>query len=242
MPNETKSSFTIRKVFIGLVVVALIAAGGWYLYSYKSANFNHEFAGSESVESWDFQGAYTGKAELEQKAHDEIARLEDLIGNEEDGSTDYTIYVSIANQYDLLGDGESEYKYLKKALAIDAEMTGLAWHNLGVLLARLDARESARDAYARAAKAQNQMVGYQSAYFEYLTENFPEDTGAIEAAYKAIEEIYGDNAAFLEIRARWYESVNRVSDAVGDWKKIKTLSPGAAAIIDSEIARLEARF
>jgi tetratricopeptide (TPR) repeat protein len=243
MPNEIKSSSKMtRNIIIGLIILILAGAGAYYFSAGSlGGDFSHRMSGGESIETWDFQGAYTEKAELEQKARDEIARLEGLIGSEEDESTDYTIYVSIANQYDLLGDGKNEYKFLKKALAIDAEGTGLAWHNLGVLLARLGAMESARDAYARAAKAQNQMVGYQSAYFEYLTENFPEDTEAIEEVYKGIEEVLGESASFLEIRARWLENVNRTSDAIDAWKKLKGLSPGAAAVIDSEIARLEAR-
>src|SRR3989344_9088271 len=111
-------------IIIGILLIFLVAGGWWY--SQRDAGYAHQFIEEESV-TWDFQGAYEGNAELEEKARNEIARLEGLIDNEEDDNTDYAVYVSIANQYDLLGDGENEYAYLKKALAIDPEHTGLAW-------------------------------------------------------------------------------------------------------------------
>ena len=125
--------------------------------------YTFDLVSGDTVSSWSFQGAYTGHAELVQKAETEITRLSNLIGTTD---SDYEIYVSIANQYDLLGDGENELRYLKYALAIDAETTGLAWYNLGVLFDRLHAYHTARTAYQNAAKAQA-IAQYLNAYQEY---------------------------------------------------------------------------
>jgi tetratricopeptide (TPR) repeat protein len=120
--------------------------------SAPAAPFILSLVKGDAVVSWNFKGAYAGNAELAQKAQGEISRLSAMLGS---GTfTDYSLYVSIANQYDLLGDGAQEFVYLKKALGIDSEHTGLAWSNLGHLLSRLGAKLTARVAFERAVAAQ----------------------------------------------------------------------------------------
>jgi tetratricopeptide (TPR) repeat protein len=120
---------------------------------------------SDTIASWNFPGAYTGNAELMAKANAEIARFTALIGT---GTyTDYTLYVSIANEYDLQGDGKNEFAYLKKALAIDSEKTGLAWYNAGQLFTRLGAYATARTAFERAARAEP-ITQYEQALADFL--------------------------------------------------------------------------
>ena len=135
------------------------------------------------MRSWDFKGAYTGNLELEAKAETEIQRLTGLIGSGE--YPDYTVYVSIANQYGLLGDGENELKYLEHALALDATTTGLAWNNAGALFARLGAKATARMCYERAAAAQP-TGQYLQALADFLKKQYPEDIVAIKAAEEAV--------------------------------------------------------
>jgi tetratricopeptide (TPR) repeat protein len=104
-------------------------------------------AKGDSVASWDFKGAYADNPELIAKANAEIARFSDLIGK---GTySDMELYVSIANQYELLGNGKQEYDYLGRAIMSDPT-SGLPWHNLGVLMERLGALKTARVAYDRA--------------------------------------------------------------------------------------------
>lgn len=233
---------------IALIIVAIFVFGGaayWY-YQQNTDSQGQSLAGEsisdweslvrKSVSEWEFQGAYSGDHELETKAKNEITRLEELVGSGEE--TDYSYYVSIAGQYGYLGDGEKEYEYLRKALAIDSETTGLAWHNMGSLMARLGAKEAARSAYARAMKAQP-IPQYITAYLEYLTQNFPEDSVAIEVAFTDAVQVSGaDSSAFWEIKARWLENTGKLQEAIDAWEKVKGFSPAAAALIDVEIARL----
>ncbi len=110
-------------------------------------------AKGDSITSWDFKGVYLDGGTLEAKAREDIVRFKGLLGSGE--FTDYELYVSIANQYELLGDGRSAYEYFGRAIREDtANNTGLAWHNLGVLLVRLGALKTARIAYERAAEIQ----------------------------------------------------------------------------------------
>ena len=237
MPTETSSNRS-RNISIGLIAVLLIGAGV-YWYTQKSSGYSYHLAQGEKITNWQFQGAYTGNADLEKRAHDEIDRLQGFVGKGPD--TDYSYYISIANQYDLLGDGKSEYSYLQKALAIDAMHTGLAWSNVAALFERLGALSSARDAYKRAANAQASPQ-YITAYLEFLTERFPHETSEIEKAYAIGIEALGEAPQLLQIHARWLEGEGRIQDAIGDWKKIKRLVPASAAATDIEIKRLQGKL
>ena len=226
-----------RTTLIGVAAIVLIGLGVWF--SMHSGSTVNRLVAGEKIQNWNFQGAYTGNADLEKRAADEIARLQLQIGKGPE--TDYSYYVSIASQYDLLGDGKNEYVYLNKALGIDAEHTGLAWFNLGALFERLGALKSARESYRRAAAAQNYQQ-YVNAYLEFLTQHFPDDETAINEAYSIAQQILGESPGLLEIRARWLEEKGKYKEALDDWRKIKTLTPNASAAIDLEIKRLESKL
>lgn len=175
---------------IGVVIVTLVLLGfaAWQYWPSPTLVFDIPIAEGDSVSSWNYRSAYTGNLELETRAHTEIARLKKLFGSKE--YTDYILYVSIANQYGLLGDGVQELEYLEKALAIESEVTGLAWHNAGQLFARLGAYNTARMALEKAAAAQP-ITQYQRALVDFLTEHFPGDA-AIQAGQQAIQQSPGE--------------------------------------------------
>lgn len=133
--------------------------------------------------SWYFVGTYNDGGALEARANAEIVRTKGLLNSGK--STNYELYVSIANQYDLLGDGKQEFTYLNYALGIDSTRTGLAWHNMGKLLERLGAYGSARVAYDAMIQAQPTSQ-YIRARLEFLQAHMPEDTDAIAQAEAAL--------------------------------------------------------
>lgn len=133
----------------------------------------------ETIAVWDFAGTHNDDGQLEARVRAEIERTKDLLNS---GTyTNYELYVSIANQYELLGDGKQEFTYLNYALAIDSEKTGLAWRNMGKLLERLGAYKSARIAYDRMVLAQP-FPEYELTRLEFLKTHMPEDTDAIMQA------------------------------------------------------------
>lgn len=146
------------KKYLWYVLGAVIVVGlALLLWPYSTRFVEREtypfsLAAGDSIVSWSFQGAYTDKPELVKKAGDEIARIKGLFGTK--GASDYELYVSIANQYGLMGDGANEWLYLRKALAVDSVNTGLAWYNAGVLMDRLGAYNTARYSYQKAAEVQ----------------------------------------------------------------------------------------
>ena len=133
----------------------------------------------ESIASWNFAGTYKDGGTLEARTRAEIARMKGFLTSGADNK--YELYVSIANQYELLGEGKQEFIYLNYALSVDSEHTGLAWHNMGKLLERLGAYKSARVAYDAMLRAQSTSQ-YILARLEFLKAHMPEDTDAIAQA------------------------------------------------------------
>ncbi len=140
-------------IVVGLGFAIVAGAASYYGWQNRTLPNPLPLTSGDSIVSWDFKGVYLDGGTLEAKARGAIVRLEGLLGSGE--FTDYELYVSIANQYELLGDGRNAYEYFGRAVREDtANNTGLAWHNLGVLLARLGALETARIAYEKAAEIQ----------------------------------------------------------------------------------------
>ena len=130
-----------------------------------------------------------------------------------------------------------------RALRVDAEKTGLAWHNLGVLYARLGAPKTALLAYERAKNAQSHIITYHTQYLSYFTDTFPDDRVALETAFAASEESLGALPDILRIRAAWLADTGRIEEAIAEWQRVRTtVVPGSWGVVDEEIARLRGKL
>jgi len=158
----------------------------------------------DSIASWNFVGAYTNNPELVAKANAEITRLSGLL--ETATSSVLTLSVSIANDYDLLGDGKQEYEYLSRAIKEGGETTGLPWHNLGVLMEKLGAYETARVAYQKSTIVQPQSKQWQFSYLEFLTTRMKDKVTDIEKAFTAAFTNLGQDTDILDLQSAWKAS------------------------------------
>jgi len=186
---EGPSSASSRNIALGAAVLIILGLGTWWMWGSSPA---HPFPlqPGERIASWELEGSHNDGGELEARAHAEIARLEGMLGKGEEA--DYILYVGLANQYHLLGDGKKEYEYLGRALTEDADHTGLAWHNMGQLLARLEVLESAKVAFERAIAAEPHIIQYHRAYIDFLRWYMPENKDALTAAQAALNTIAGE--------------------------------------------------
>lgn len=160
-------------------------------------------AAGDVIASWDFKGAYTGNSELVAKAESEIGRFKGLVATATSSKMIYL--VAIANEYELLGKGKEQYDYLGRAARAGGE-NGLPWHNLGVLMERLHAYETARVAYKKAATLQPQFQLYHFAYIEFLIQNMKTRTDLIEDAFAAAEKNIGKVQYLADLRAMLAQS------------------------------------
>lgn len=222
-----------------LFAVLILGAGVWWYV--RSAQHPLPLQGGDSVASWDITGSHKDGAELEAKVRKEIERLQGLLGSPENEPTDYILYISLANQYELIGDGKKAYEYLGKAMQEDPK-TGLAWHNAGSLLSRLGAMQTARVAYGRAVEVQPHIEQYHRAYAEFLIQYFPDDAATIDAVLKKMEDQFKEDTGMLQLRASWYTKVGRIQDAIDAWRSLEKEIGVRDPAIEAEIARLEARL
>lgn len=161
-------------------------------------------AKGDSIASWSFKGAYADRPDLIAKAEYEIERLSGLLDKGE--YTNMILYVSIANQYGLLGDGKYEYEYLGYAIEEGGATTGLPWHNLGVLMERLGALQTARIAYEKATIVQSELKQWHYAYLSFLTARMKDNATDIEKAFKAAIANLGQDSDILQIYSEWKNS------------------------------------
>jgi len=148
-----------------------------------SGSFVVSLVTGDTIKSWDFTGAYNSNSQLQAKAQTEITRLKGTVGS--NGVTNYDIYISIANQYDLLGNGKQELTYLEKALSIDSTHTGLAWSNVGQLMAKLGAIKTARQALERSVAVEPTKQSHQ-ALLDFLKIYYPTDSAAVAKEQAAV--------------------------------------------------------
>ena len=165
--------------------------------------YSLSFVEGESITEWDFKGAYTGNPELIVKAQSEIKRLSELLTTAT--SSAMILSVSIANQYELIGDGKKQYEYLERAIRTNPE-NGLPWHNLGVLVERLGAYKTARVIYEKSTLVQPELKFYHYSYIEFLTSRMKDDTAVIEKAFAFAEKNIGQTPYLIQLRADWEKS------------------------------------
>lgn len=160
---------------------------------------------ADTIVSWNFVGAYADNPELVAKAEVEIKQLSVLLDTATSSAT--ILSVGIANQYELLGDGKKQYEYLGRAIKADVNATsGLPWHNLGVLMERLGALETARAAYEKSTLVQPKIKFYHYAYLEFLTTRMKDDAVDIEKEFAAAIQNLGQDTDILSLYSAWKRS------------------------------------
>ncbi len=126
----------------------------------------------DTIAAWSFKGVYTGNDTLVAKANADMEHLKSFFGKGK--YDDYDLYVGIANDYDLLGDGAAAYQNYNRAVSIHPDK-GLAYANLGHLMDELGAYHTAVDAYAKAV-AVEPLPQYKTTQTDYLHWRFPSGT------------------------------------------------------------------
>jgi tetratricopeptide (TPR) repeat protein len=223
-----------------VLLLIILVAIGWWQFSARKNTQTISIDPQDSISSWSFTGADTGNDVNTAKTNADITKLTALIGTGK--YPDYDIYVAMAQDYDFLGDGKNEYQSLEKAIAADPTR-GVAWDNIGVLMEKLGALNTARDAYAKAVAIQPTVGMFQEAQLQFLTAHFPQDTVAIENAFDSGMKASAD-ANLFPIEAAWLTSTGSTTAAISAWKEFSTHIPANSpqqAAINQKIAQLRAK-
>lgn len=233
-----KSKKTGLWVGLGVLVLAVLGGGGWYLsrgHSVPAFPLNP----SDHIASWQFKGAYTGQPPFEKKAQEDIAKQRVYLKT---GKYDaYDVYIGIANDYALLGNGRAAYQNYNRAIALFPNQ-GLAYSDLGALMSELGARYTAADAYAKAETVEPAVLTYHLEQLQFLTSYFATDTPRVAAAFDDASKQFGDIAQVLAIEAQWLTGQGRYADAIAAWQRAILISPGRdVSSMQQAITQLKAK-
>lgn len=161
-------------VIILLIALVVIAT---QIGNTKEENVFTLVSGEKPV--WDFEGVFEQTPELTLRAETEKDRLVAMLGTEE--FPDYDIEIGIAEQHSLLGEGEDAYEHLQKAISL-SEARSLAFVNMGTLLGKVGAPESAKLAYEMALD-RDDTVQNRIQYIQHLEQYFGDDLDLVESAH-----------------------------------------------------------
>jgi tetratricopeptide (TPR) repeat protein len=149
-----------------------------------------------------------------------------------------TIYVGIANDDILLGDGKAAYLAYEKAIAASSS-DALAYDDLGGLFARLYATSSAERAYAKAVALTPSQLLFQLSYLDYLAEVAP-NAPATAAAFVSAKQVLGTTTPDLLVaEANWLAESGSTTAAIADWQEVLVLEPGLQVSIQERINALK---
>lgn len=200
--------------------------------------------GSEQIEqvtlgktiSWNYQGLITDE---EGKARTRAA-IEQLSAQmKEPGADIYDLDLSIAQQYDRIGDGERAYRYLTYATVVNPAKA-LAFVNMGNLFAKLDSIEPAETALLIAVEKEPQFPYTHLALTSFYVLHMPSATGKIEQAFTYALERTGRNETVLKEYASWLEGQGKVRESITVWKEVLAQNPTNATAVTAKISKLEA--
>ena len=166
LPSVSK----LKPLQLAALIVVLVGCAGFLILpivlgSGAGIGSGYKVAEEDHISSWTWKGVYQDGAQKEADVRDEITKLKALLGK--GGVGDYDIYVGIASEYELLGDGKSAYQYLSRAIEKDPKR-GLAYMNMGHLMEVMGAFVTAHKAYDAAVAAEPNNPIYQTARQNFL--------------------------------------------------------------------------
>jgi len=168
LPMQASRFFSNKLTLVALVV--LIGASALFVLlplfvGSAPAGAGYTLSPNDHISTWQWHGAYLDGAQKESDTKKEIARLRSMFGK---GSvSDYELYIGIASQYELLGDGKSAYQYLSGAIAKEPKK-GLAYMNMGHLMEELGAFTTAHQAYDEAVRLEPTNQAFTSSQQNFL--------------------------------------------------------------------------
>ncbi|VAW32299.1 hypothetical protein MNBD_CPR01-220 [hydrothermal vent metagenome] len=131
----------------------------------------------------------------------------------------YAVYIQIAQEYEMLGDGHSAYRFYMLAIK-DSPQKGLAFNNLGNLMTKLGAYNTANNAYAKSVALKSSIKLYWLSYLNFLSVH---EKSSKETAHIFAEAMSAtDNDPDIRIaRAQWEESIGNITEAISDWRAVR---------------------
>lgn len=187
----------------------------------------------DSITSWSTKVIAT--PDVKKQIQENIISLSSKINNSKDN---YNVFIQIAQDYELLSDGKSAYSFYTLA-AKEKPTNALAFSNIGNLMQKLGAYNTAQKAYAESVRLSPSAELYWLAYLSFLSAHeqiAPYTPSVFAAARKATNS--APNVLIAE--ANWEEATGNISAAILDWRLVRSaVSESQKKAIDTKITYLE---
>jgi tetratricopeptide (TPR) repeat protein len=231
-----KASEILSSKQLQIFLLALIVIIGTYFFLNKNSNVSTDFKPLQEPKIWEFRPTVNTDVE-KNKIKEDISNLEKRLEGS-DTATVFDLYLSLAQKYQLLGDGKAVFENLSKAHDTLPERA-LPFMNAGSVMVRLYATSSARAFFEEAVQKEPGFIFAHLAlldfYRVYDTETSFEKK---ETAFKeAIAHEENDTRPMREY-AGWLEDLNKKEEAVSVWKDVLTKQPADKLEIETHIKEL----
>lgn len=217
------------KKIIGIIAgIIFLGALAWgFALGPSPSNDGFSLSRESLPSSWEFTGLYN-TPELTANVQKNIETLKEKIN--EEGVDVYDIYLSIAQQYALVGKGKEAYDYLLKAVKQDPG-NSLTFQTMGNLMESLKAYTVAEEAYKQATIVQPQILQNHLALIGfYLGQEAP--AVKIESAFAFALEKSGRATNVLKEYAQWLEGQKDTAKAITIWEEVLKQVPEDRAVKD----------
>lgn len=152
--------------------------------------------------------------------------------------SNYNLYTQIAQDYELLGNGEKAYDFYIRAAKSNLSK-GLAFSNIGSLMSRLRAYNTASSAYARAVAVEPKIEFYWLGYLNFLTSH-DAHSSTTASIFSRARRVTNNAPDVLIATANWEESIGEIKAAIADWKLVlPRVGKEQHKAIDIKIASLQ---
>lgn len=217
---------------------AVILAGCliWFFYGTPTQKSSFSLDVKSLPAVWEYKGLYA-TPELVAQTDKNIANLKEKL--KESGADKYDLYVSLAQQYMLIGRGEESYEYLLRAGDEDPG-NSITFQTMGTLMESLGAQSAAEEAFKQAIVVQPQIVQNHLALIGfYIRQNA--EPAEIDTAFTYALEKSGKAVNVLKEYAQWLEGEKDMDKAVATWEEVLIREPNNSAIKD-KIAELKRKL
>lgn len=227
MIKEIKEFTNKNKKILGIIsVAALVILLAWFFIFAPSSNKNSFTLDSSSLpQVWEFKGLYA-TPELDATVQKNIDSLKGRLNDT--GADTYDLYVSLAQQYMLIGRGKEAYRYLLRAGDEDPG-NSLTFQTMGVLMESLGAQNAAEESFKYAVVVQPQIVQNHLALIGYYVRQNTE-ASVIDAAFAYALEKSGRATNVLKEYAQWLEEEKNISKAITVWEEVLRQIPDDRAV------------
>ncbi len=217
------------KKIIGIIGgIVLLGAVAWgFALGPSSDSVGFALSKESLPASWEFMGLYN-TPELIAAAQKNIETLKGKIDDE--GADVYDIYLSLAQQYALIGKGEEAYDYLLRAGKQDPG-NSLTFQTMGNLMESLKAYPAAEEAYRQATIVQPQILQNHLAFITFYIGQ-KADAVKIESAFAFALEKSGRATNVLKEYAQWLEGQKEIAKAITIWEEVLKQVPEDRAVKD----------